>query len=234
MDERPLRNVLMDIQKGENHMASVEKFTIYAVVNQLRHIERTIANPSNEDIDQTKENKNYSLAPDRGMSSYDYFKERKSKLYCYGRDDVKVMAGWVVTAPKDLPADQHRAFFERTHDFLIERYGESNCIQSIVHNDESGQPHLHYCFIPAVPDKKHGGEKICANDVINPKELRNFHSDLQKYLKDNGINANVHSGITKAQGGNRSVREMKQERRLHLEHERTIERVDTTGGTRWR
>lgn len=123
-------------------MASVEKFTAHAVVNQLRHIERTIANPSNEDIDPTRENQNYSLAPDRGMSSYDYFKKRKAELYCYGRDDVKVMAGWIVTAPRDLPADQHEAFFQSTHNFLIERYGEANCIQSIVHNDESGQPHF--------------------------------------------------------------------------------------------
>lgn len=205
-------------------MASVEKFTAHAVVNQLRHIERTIANPSNEDIDPARENQNYSLAPDRGMSSYDYFKKRKAELYCYGRDDVKVMAGWVVTVPRDLPADQHEAFFQSTHNFLIERYGEANCIQSIVHNDESGQPHLHYCFIPAVPDKKHGGEKICANDVINPKELRNFHPDLQKHLKADGINANIQSGITKAQGGNRSVWEMKQERIQQFEHDRTIER----------
>lgn len=205
-------------------MASVEKFTAHAVVNQLRHIERTIVNPSNKDIDPTREHLNYSLAPDREMSSYDYFKKRKAELYCYNRDDVKVMAGWIVTAPRDLPANQHDVFFQSTHDFLIERYGEANCIQSIVHNDESGQPHLHYYFIPAVPDPKHGGEKICANDIINPKELRNFHPDLQKHLNDDGIKVKVQSGVTKANGGNRSVWEMKQEREQLLEHNRTIEK----------
>lgn len=205
-------------------MASVEKFTAHAVVNQLRHIERRIANPSNKDINLEKKYLNYSLSPDRGMSSYDYFKERKSQLYCYGRDDLKVMAGWIVTAPKDLPSEQYEAFFQATHNFLIERYGESNCIQSIVHSDESGQPHLHYCFIPAVPDKKHGGEKICANDVINPKELRNFHPALQRYLKSKGIDANIQTGITKSQGGNKSVREMKEERKQQVEHNRNFER----------
>lgn len=205
-------------------MASVEKFTAHAVVNQLRHVERRIANPSNKDINLEKKHLNYSLSPDRGMSSYDYFKERKSQLYCYGRDDLKVMAGWIVTAPKDLPSEQYEAFFQATHNFLIERYGESNCIQSIVHSDESGQPHLHYCFIPAVPDKKHGGEKICANDVINPKELRNFHPALQRYLKSKGIDANIQTGITKKQGGNKSVREMKEERKQQVEHNRNFER----------
>ena len=190
-------------------MASVEKFTAHAVVNQLRHIERTIANPANEDIDSTRRNMNYSLAPDRGMSSYQYFLERKEELYCYGRDDVKVMAGWIVTAPKDLPADQYEAFFQSTYKFLASRYGEENCIQAIVHNDEV-QPHLHYYFIPTAPDKKHGREKICANDVLNRKELRNFHPALQKYLREQGIDANIQNGITK--------------RERQIEHERTIER----------
>ena len=208
-------------------MASVEKFTAHAVVNQLRHIERTIENPSNEDIDPTKQNQNYSLSPDRHISSYDYFKERKEQLYCYGRDDVKVMAGWVVTAPRDLPQEQHEAFFQSTYNFLANRYGEENCVQAIVHNHESGQPHIHFYFIPVVPDTnpKHiQTEKICANDLINPKELRNFHPDLQRHLKKDGINANVNSGITKAQGGNRSVWEMKQERKMEFTHDRTIEK----------
>ena len=92
-------------------MASVEKFTASAVVNQLRHNERTIKNPSNPDIDSDKECQNYSLAPDRGKSAYGYFKERKAELYCYGRGDVKVMCGWVVTAPKELKVEQQEAFF---------------------------------------------------------------------------------------------------------------------------
>lgn len=205
-------------------MASVEKFTASAVVNQLRHNERTIQNPSNSDIDRDKECRNYSLAPDRGMSSYGYFKERKEELYCYNRTDVKVLCGWVVTAPKDLDVDQQEAFFQSTHNFLVERYGEENCIQSVVHNDEAGQPHLHYCFIPVVPDRKHGGEKICANDVLNREELRSFHPDLQKHLQKDGIDAKVLTGITKEQGGNMSVRQLKSVRNIQREQERKVER----------
>lgn len=105
-------------------MASVKKFTEQAVVNQLRHIERTIANPENNDIIPDKQNLNYSLAPDRGISSYEYFKQRKSELYCYNRDDVKVLVGWIVTAPKELSAEQYKSFFKNVHNFLSERYGE--------------------------------------------------------------------------------------------------------------
>ena len=92
-------------------MASVEKFTASAVVNQLRHIERTIVHPSNNDIDQRRLNQNYILAPDRGMTSYDYYKQRLSELYCYKRNDVVTLSGWVVTVPSDLPKEDHEKFF---------------------------------------------------------------------------------------------------------------------------
>ncbi len=199
-------------------MASVEKFTLHAVVNQLRHNERVIQNPSNKDINKNNSIFNYSLSPDRRMTAYDYFLQRKNELYCYNRSDVKVMVGWIVTAPQSLPQADHKVFFQTVYQFLSERYGEKNCIQAIVHNDESGQPHLHYCFIPAVPDAKHGGEKICANDIITPKELRNFHPDLQRYLQEHGIDADIYTGITRKQGGNKSVRELKRERQYEYDY----------------
>lgn len=203
-------------------MACVVKFTEHAVVNQLRHNARTIENSSNNDINPDLISNNYFLSPDRETSFYDYFKKRKSELYCYGRADVKVMAGWIVTAPKELPQNMHPNFFQSTYNFLADRYGENNVIQAVVHGDESGQPHLHFCFIPVVPDKKHGGEKICANDVLNKQELRNFHPDLQRFLKKNGIDANISSGITRERGGNRTVNELKRGRTV--EFDRNIER----------
>lgn len=206
-------------------MARLKKFTMAAVVNQLRHIERTIQHPSNDDIDPKRIGMNYSLLGDRGMTSYDYFLQRKSELYCYGRSDVKVMAGWVVTAPKDLPASEHDIFFGETFNFLNERYGENNCVQAVVHADESGQPHLHYCFIPVLPDLKHGGEKICAHDLLNRSELRNFHPDLQKHLLQHGIDARIQTGITAAQGRNKTVHELKTEREL--------KHTQTYGRSRW-
>lgn len=214
-------------------MASVKKFDESAVVNQLRHIERTIQNPENKDICKERTVENYSLAPQRGISSYDYYVERKKELYCYNRKDVKVMAGWIVTVPKNLKESDRERFFQVTYEFLIERYGERNCIQAIVHNDEGGQPHMHFLFIPATSDQKHGGEKICANDVLNKTELRNFHPALQKWLIDHDVQANILTGITKEQGGNRTVQELKngktRSRWRTEEYESRMER-----GSRWR
>lgn len=213
-------------------MASVKKFTESAVVNQLRHIERTIAHPENMDIEKDRTVQNYSLLPQRGISSYEYYRQRKSELYCYNRADVKVMAGWIVTALKDLPMSEMEKFFNVTYEFLSERYGEKNCVQAVVHNDEGGQPHIHFLFIPAAADKKHGGEKICANDVLNKAELRNFHSALQKYLLDHGVQANILTGITKTQGGNRTVRELKQENTKNRWHSREYDKTEERG-RRW-
>ena len=214
------------------YMASVKKFTESAVVNQLRHIERTIAHPENMDIEKDRTVQNYSLLPQREISSYEYYRQRKSELYCYNRADVKVMAGWIVTAPKDLPMSEMEKFFNVTYEFLSERYGEKNCVQAVVHNDEGGQPHIHFLFIPAAADKKHGGEKICANDVLNKAELRNFHSALQKYLLDHGVQANILMGITKTQGGNRTVRELKQENTKNRWHSREYDKTEERG-RRW-
>ncbi len=193
-------------------MASVQKFADYEVAAQLNHNERIIAVPSNEDIDHDRTRENYSLAPKRGISSFDYYKERKAQLHCYRRKDVKTMAGWIITAPKDLPLYEHRKFFETCYQFLSEKYGEKNVIQAIVHCDEGGQPHLHFCFIPTSTDNKHGGEKICANDVLTRRELRNFHPELNRFLSEHGIDANITSGITRRQGGNRTVKELKEGR----------------------
>ena len=56
------------------YMASVKKFTESAVVNQLRHIERTIAHPENMDIEKDRTVQNYSLLPQREISSYEYYR----------------------------------------------------------------------------------------------------------------------------------------------------------------
>lgn len=195
-------------------MACVTKLECGAVSAQLRHNSRTVENPKNIDIDPKRSDQNYSTLPPRSISDYDYFLQRKAELYCYSRKDLKVAASWVVTAPMELPVDQERRFFEETTEFLKNRYGAENAIQAVVHKDEGGRPHLHYVFIPVVPDLKHGGEKICANNVIDPKELRSFHPALQKHLTDAGIDCKVLTGITQEIGGSVSVRDLKRAERL--------------------
>lgn len=116
--------------------------------------------------------------------------------------------------------------------------------------DDSGKPikewhegraHLHYTFVPTVKiDKKALSEKknpikamadyeekISAKERINRTELLHLHPDLNRYINDNcGIKCNLNSGITKSQGGNKTVEQYKKEfdqnviRDLTLENDR--------------
>lgn len=250
-------------------MAQIKKFSKAALVNQLRHVDRKIKYPKNTDIDFDRSRNNYVLSPDRKMSSYDYLKQRIGELHHANREDIRFMAGWVITAPKELETDQEiDVFFRACYDFLSARYGEKNCVRAAVHKDESGRPHLHFDFIPVTknnnpmnenikrakrlreeePDwtlsqmaeklecsksavhkwlnmETQPEEKICANDVLNKKELMRFHPDLQKYLNKNGIKGKVVTGITKRQGGNMTVDQLKAQRNHLLEHGDNIDAV---------
>ena len=61
---------------------------------------------------------------------------------------------------------------------------------------------------------------MCANEVLDRRELRNFHPDLQKYLNANGLeDAHVMTGVTRAQGGNRTVAQLKAAREEEYQQE---------------
>lgn len=213
-------------------MAHVEKFTHGAVFNQIRHIDRTVFRSKNKDIDKERLKDCYSLTPDRDINAWDYYKERKKDLHCLKRDDVKTLIGWIVTAPIDCPKDKEDLFFQNVFNFLITRYGEKNCISCTVHKDESGASHLHYLTIPVIEDKKRGGEKICCKSVLNKREMRNFHPQLQRHLLNNDCPGTVFTGITKKLGKAYTVEQLKALR----EHGITIDKVEQkiVEPSRWR
>lgn len=158
-------------------MAHVEKLTAGAMNGLERHCSRKNNNYKNKMIDPEKTPMNYAL--DNNETPIEYFKKRRGEIRInQRRDDVKVAASWVVTQPRDVTPDESRKFFESVHNFLAEKYGKKNIVWSRVHMDES-TPHLHFCFMPVTPDKKHEGqEKLCAKDVLNRADLQRFHGEL--------------------------------------------------------
>ena len=105
---------------------------------------------------------------------------------------MNVMCSWVVTLPEYRHHNQslhvspdkeqvERLFFERSYRFLCDRYGEQNVISAYVHKDEK-TPHMHFAFVPVTEDKKRGGEKVSAKEVITKNDLKTFHTDLERYL----------------------------------------------------
>lgn len=141
-------------------MAHYEKYTRGAVKGLIRHdarsedVEKGVEHArSNENIDASRTGLNYNLAPKRDVSMGDFIKRRCSEARTLNRKDVNVMCSWVVTLPQNVrPEDEYR-FFRAAYDFLSDKYGEQNTVAAWVHKDET-MPHLHFCWVPVVPDEK--------------------------------------------------------------------------------
>ena len=208
-------------------MANIKKFTNGQVASVIRHVERLNENYSNTEIDDVKSGENYLLSPDRQMSSYDYYKQRKNEVWSLNRKDVVTAVSWIITVPQTLEKQLYEDFFRNCYNFITERYGgENNIITSAVHMDET-TPHMHCVLMPIKSDLKHEdfAEKLCAKEVINREDLRNFHPDLDRYLKEHGVPADVYTGITKRQGGNKTIQQLKAEQKnLKVEHQIGLER----------
>lgn len=217
-------------------MAHVEKFAVSAIGHMCDHYERgKDIERSNENIDSSRTPQNYNLGPARELWQVDFIRQRTGEVKCQKRADVKVMCDWVITIPKDFQAahpHREREFFERTYEFLTSRYGEKNVISAYVHKDEV-TPHMHFAFVPVTEDKRRGGFKVSAKEVLTRTDLRTFHGDLQAHLeKTLGVKVNVLNEATK--DGNKAIAELKREgakerlNKLQAQADKTVEKINST------
>ena len=193
-------------------MASLCKATKGASGNLFDHYERKEnIKFKNQDIDKTRSYLNYNLAPNKNLSQREILNKRLSEVKLLKRDDVNVTCNWVITLPKTIKenSEEEKLFFQESYNFLKNRYGEKNIISSYVHKDEV-TPHMHFCFIPIVLDKKKNIEKVSAFELITKKELNSFHKDLNNYMKNIfKKDIGILNGATT--NGNKTVLEMKNE-----------------------
>lgn len=190
-------------------MAHCMKHTKASCGHMFAHFDRKAEHISNENVDRTRSHLNYNLAAHQQMEQGEFVRQRCSEVRCQNRKDVNVMVSWIVTAPKDLPQQAEPAFFQAAYDFLESRYGRSNVVSAYVHMDEV-TPHMHFAFVPVTEDRKRGGCKVSAKEVINRRDLQTFHADLSKYLEQQlGFPVNVLNEATKE--GNRSIEQLKRQ-----------------------
>ena len=197
-------------------MAHVQKFTASASGRILKHFDRDKDDSGkyvkfgNIDIDLERTHLNYNLAQ-QDRKSIDRLRSRLKEVKVLNRPDVNVLCSWVVTVPKELRPERFADFFRSSYGFLEQRYGAENVISANVHLDETS-PHMHFAFVPVVMDKNKKIEKVSAKERITRQELKTFHTDLQGYLeRELGEKVLILTGATKAQGGNKSVKELKRE-----------------------
>ena len=163
-------------------MAHLEKFTVGSAKGLSIHIERKTTNHSNKDIQTHKSKLNYDLCEKKG-DMLSRLQERLKEVHTLKRDDVKAVADWIVTLPKEESLIEHQLeFFKHTKDFLDGLYGEENNIAAVVHMDET-QPHMHYSFVPVAYDEKKDRFKVSAKEVLTRQHLQKFHNEFDSYLK---------------------------------------------------
>lgn len=207
-------------QGGYINMANFEK--IDDPLGICHHNNRTALEAVTDhkiNIDPARTHLNEDWTPQRTdekgkiLTKRQYYNKRLAEVPHLNRKNVRTAVSWVITLPKEIPAGsaKDREFFRASMDFLSSKYGSDNIISVNIHRDEA-QPHMHYVFMPV--DAR--GRISCKN-LMTKAELSGFHPQLQSFMQSRGIDCNVNSGITRAQGGNRTIAELKKGDRTHEE-----------------
>lgn len=196
------------------------------------HLSRSVkpGHYSNQDINENKTNLNYNLCKAERPKQVEYIKSKLNEISHSKRKDLVCMCSIVLDAPQSLPENLHAAFFETAYDFFVERYGtiagfqnhEDIVISCYRHRDETTD-HIHFAFLPIISNN--GEQRFCAKEVVCRRDLQNLHKDLDKYLREHGIRAEILNGKTKKDSMGRaySVKELKRMER-NLERNRSYER----------
>ena len=220
-------------------MANMMKFTKMAAMAVIAHQERTCQSHSNENINPEMTKYNYSVWPPDDPDlvgekhGWQRLTKRLGEVKHLNRPDVNVLVEWVIHLGPDVPPgyDNEEEFFQACMRYCAKQYGAENICYGIVHVDEEN-PHLTVGFVPVVRKplklRKNASEKtkaeyqaavaagktvievLDADSVITRKHLQGWHGGLTKFLiGELGYDPAVHTGITKAMGGNLTVKQLK-------------------------
>ena len=126
------------------------------------------------------------------------------------RRDLKTLCDWCISLPDEIPAVRMTEFFDVCLRYCVREYGAENIAGAWVHVDEAHRPHLDVAFVPVV-DRGTDKERISAKDLLNRKHLKGWHDNLTSVVKKEMHidNPGILNGRTAAQGGNRTVKQMK-------------------------
>jgi hypothetical protein len=153
----------------------MQKFQGSGVKGIQIHDNRERPSRTNPDIDKDRRQENYSLVASENWTAT--VKSRLDTLQTTKaiRKDAVVMCQIMVTSDatffKTLTPEKEKEFFQKSFDFIAERYGRDNIIAATVHKDEK-TPHLHINFTPI-----HEG-KLAANIIFDRKGLHSLHNEF--------------------------------------------------------
>jgi len=151
------------------------------------------------------------ITPSCPSGSLRLIKKRCEEFKVLKRKDVNWLVSWVITMPTDYKGNK-ALFFREAYNFMANRYGKGNVVSAYVHLDETS-PHMHFCFVPVIFDKKKQEYKVNAKQCINKVELKQIHPEMQEYLENKlQTKVNILNGATAE--GNKTVEQLKNEEKI--------------------
>lgn len=164
----------------------MEKFKISDVQGIQKHNQRQGKSKSNLDIDYERSHLNVDLLNEEKLQYERLIKDEISKrVKRKPRANSVVLSEFLVTASPEymqsLSAEEQRRYFERSLDFIKERYGELNTLYAVVHQDEAN-PHMHVGVLPITEDGR-----LSAKDIYNRTELRALQNEFPAEMKRQGF-----------------------------------------------
>lgn len=166
--------------KGSTHAKNVLRHNTKDVRKKDNHENKHI-NPEKTHLNTSK----YGLSYVEACQKYDLRIFELDQLQnANKRKDRITLQVIEVPVPKDLPREQHQAFFDETCQILINFYGEKNLIDATYHFDEEheyidaetkelemSRNHGHYEFIPEHEGKLNGKWFSSRSNMIKVNKL---------------------------------------------------------------
>ena len=171
------------LQMAQFAIIRMQKFQVSDVQGIQKHNQRQGTSKSNPDIDYSKTEQNYDLLNDQNLKYESEIKEKISEqVKRKPRANSVVLSEFMVTASPEymnaLSAEEQKTYFEKSLEFIQERYGQKNTLYAVIHHDEA-TPHMHVGVIPITEDNR-----LSAKDIFNKQELSELQEEFPKHLQE--------------------------------------------------
>lgn len=151
-----------------------------------KHNQRQGKSKSNLDIDYERSHLNVDLLNEQNLRYERIIKDEiDERVKRKPRANSVVLSEFLVTASPEymqsLTVEEQKRYFERSLDFIKERYGEQNTLYAVVHMDEAN-PHMHVGIVPVTEDGR-----LSAKDIYNRTELRALQNEFPAEMQRQGF-----------------------------------------------
>lgn len=165
-------------------MAIVKHYNKKAMGRVIKEAYREL-NTYKNNVDLSRSSENYHYEEHDNAKDMQVAIQKRVNEIMQGRniqDKTNLISSWVVSLPKTFEREKSKEFFDTVYEFCVNRYGEKNVIDGIVHMDEDN-PHIHVFLVPEAVSRKTGLNTVSSASKFTRTELSKFHTDLDKFCE---------------------------------------------------